>query len=77
MKYKLYFHPRNRGYQNTKYIGLYRDKAIRAIGKVTGIIDVKYNENTNEFVLYEEIMGRHSKDLKDQIRLITKESNTK
>lgn len=75
LKYRLYFHPQDRGYQNTKYIGLYQNKAIRAIGEISAIVDVRYDENSEDFVFYKDIMGSSTIELKDQIKRITIESN--
>ncbi|SIS41553.1 hypothetical protein [Salimicrobium flavidum] len=77
MKYKLYFHPKNRGYQNAKYIGLYQDKAIRAIGEVSGIVDLQYDESNDDFIYYKDVKGKSTQEIKNQIKDITKESKTK
>ncbi|WP_147803878.1 hypothetical protein [Alkalicoccus halolimnae] len=77
IKHKIYFHPQDRGYQNTKYIGLYKDKAIRAIGKITGIVDAQYDENSQDFASYEDILGSSTKTRKDQIKQIILESKAK
>ncbi|WP_121616347.1 hypothetical protein [Virgibacillus halodenitrificans] len=77
VKHKLYFHPQERGYQNTRYIGLYRSKAIQAIGEISNIIDVKYDEKSDDFVSYKDITGRSNQDIKDRIKEVTKESKNK
>ncbi|MFC2949210.1 hypothetical protein [Virgibacillus sediminis] len=77
VKYKLYFHPMKRGYQNAKYIGLYQDKAIRAIGEISGIVDMQYDEESDDFVFYKDIKGKSTQQTKDHIKEITKVSKTK
>ena len=37
----LYYHESTRGYSGHQYIGLYKEKAVRAIGKIVAIVDAK------------------------------------
>jgi hypothetical protein len=39
LKYKLYYDPASRGYSEHGYLGLYKDKAIRAVGKIINIVE--------------------------------------
>jgi hypothetical protein len=39
LKYKLYYDPATRGYSEHGYLGLYKDKAIRAVGKIITIVE--------------------------------------
>lgn len=77
LHYGLYFHPKDRGYQNTKYIGLYNNKAVRAIGEVDCIIDVKYNPDLDEFDYIDSIHGEFTKELMEKIKEFTKEAKKK
>ncbi|PTH22474.1 hypothetical protein BU608_10970, partial [Staphylococcus auricularis] len=49
IKHNIYFHPaEKRGYsfKPIEYIGLYKDKAIKAIGKVDKVIVTEINEGS-------------------------------
>jgi hypothetical protein len=39
IKYKLYYDPAARGYSEHGYLGLYKDKAIRAVGRIVNIVE--------------------------------------
>lgn len=57
LKYNVYYMPSKRGYQNHRYIGLYKGKVIRAIGKITAIADIVYNKENDNFVEVNEQFG--------------------
>jgi hypothetical protein len=57
LKYKVYYNPSDRGYQNTKYLGLYKNKSIKAIGEITTIYDARFNDETMEAEIVEVIKG--------------------
>lgn len=42
LKFKLYYDPQSRGFSEHGYIGLYKQKAIRAIGRLVNIIEADY-----------------------------------
>lgn len=44
LKFKLYYDPQSRGFSEHGYIGLYKQKAIRAIGRLENIIEANYIE---------------------------------
>ncbi|SHG37593.1 hypothetical protein [Ornithinibacillus halophilus] len=77
LEYRLYFHPRDRGYQNTRYLGLYQNKSIRAIGEVCCVVDVEYDERNDEFLLFDIIEGQPTENLEDNIRKLTLEAKEK
>lgn len=39
LKYKLYYDPAVRGYSEHGYLGLYKDKMIKAVGKIINIVE--------------------------------------
>lgn len=43
LEYSIYYAPKERGFQQHKYLGLYKDKAVRAIGEVIGFADYNYD----------------------------------
>lgn len=57
MKNNVYYAPSERGYQNYRYLGLYKDKAVRGIGEVISSADVRYSFDTDELIIEEVQMG--------------------
>ena len=53
LKYNIYYAPRERGYQKHNYIALYKDKAVRAIGKIQNIVAADYDYATGKLQLNE------------------------
>lgn len=41
-KFKLYYDPQSRGFSEHGYIGLYKQKSIRAVGRLVNIIEADY-----------------------------------
>lgn len=67
----VYYHGQERGYSAHKYIGLYKDKAVKAIGEITGIFEahVVNKDNITNFktvtgLFDETIEGRIKKSIK-------------
>ena len=69
IKHKVYYAPATRGYQDTKYLGLYKNKAIRAIGEIVTIYDAKYISDEEKVVVSEVVKG----NLDDQVIEMTKQ----
>ncbi|MGT0202502.1 hypothetical protein ACVNPX_10370 [Staphylococcus aureus] len=46
LKHNIYFHPAEEVTVSSRYIGLYKDKAIKAIGKVDKVIVTEINESS-------------------------------
>lgn len=46
MKYNIYYDDKSRGYSPHDYLGLYTDKSVRAIGKITKVVQAQYNDET-------------------------------
>ena len=53
IKYDLYYMPADRGYRSHKYLGIYNDKCIRAIGEVDKISVIECDKNTGEVKITE------------------------
>jgi len=74
LKYNIYYNPADRGYQNTKYIGLYKNKAVRAIGECSCIADAKYNIVEDKLEVIDELQGVLSEEQKEIIKKVTVEA---
>jgi len=53
----IYYAPMSRNYSKHGYIGLYRDKSIRAIGKLTKVVQADYDFQKNKFIKLISIEG--------------------
>lgn len=45
LQYNLYYMPEDRGYRSHKYLGIYKNKCIRAIGKIKKITCINADKN--------------------------------
>lgn len=45
----IYYNPVDRGYQKTKYLGLYNKKGVKAIGEIICVVDAKYDIRNKKF----------------------------
>ncbi len=77
LQYSMYYQPQDRGYQSTKYIGLYRNKKVNAIGEITCIVDAHYDINNNKCVIDEIIEGQPPADFETTIADTYTESHAK
>jgi hypothetical protein len=57
LKYNIYYASRDRSYQNHKYLGLYKDKAVRAIGEVISSVDISYDLKSDALEILETQLG--------------------
>ncbi|GAA0469425.1 hypothetical protein [Alkalibacillus silvisoli] len=73
-QYNLYFNPKSRGYQNSKYIGLYKNKAVRAIGEPTTIVDTRYDPEADELEIISVINGHITEEMKERIKAVNLEA---
>ena len=55
-KYGVYYQPVNRGYREHKYLGLYKDKAVRAIGELIVVCTISY-DNDKLNIHYENVLN--------------------
>lgn len=63
---KLYYDNMDRGFRGHTYLGLYKDKAVRAIGKITAIINVNTVDGKRH---YQAEKGIRDEDITDEIKL--------
>lgn len=59
-KYNLYYAPRSRGYSDHAYLGVYAQKSIQGIGKISNIIEADLTENGDLKIL------NHTADITQQ-----------
>lgn len=50
-KYGIYFHPRDRGYSPHAFVGCYKKKSVRAIGRLLGIVDAELDLETDSLTI--------------------------
>lgn len=48
MEFGVYYDPVDRGFSNHSYLGLYKNKSVRGIGKLTKIVHAEYDKYTDE-----------------------------
>ena len=72
--YSIYFQPSDRGYASHTYIGMYRDKAVRVIGKVTAVFDVSY---AGEQFTKDRVAGEDTDRFDERLRSIILEAQDK
>mgnify|MGYP003591230702 CR=1 FL=1 len=77
MTHSLYYAPSDRGYQNSKYLGLYKDKAIRGIGEITCIVDATYKYESDKLIVERTLLGEIGKREEDTIKKVIVESKEK
>ncbi len=73
----IYYHPSERGYRKTKYIGLYKNKAVRAIGELICSVDASYNEGTDTINLISTQYGKISNDMINSLKKVIREAKEK
>lgn len=77
MENSIYYAPSDRGYQKYKYLGLYKDKAIRGIGEVICSADIWYDVPNDELTIKEVKLGRISEDQKETVKKVILEAKDK
>lgn len=50
-KYGIYYDLADRGYRKHRYLGLYTDKSVRAIGEVVNIVQAEYDFGNNQLTI--------------------------
>lgn len=53
----IYFAPTSRGFSPHTYMGLYKQKAIRGIGKLTNVVSANYDLETQSFIFAKSVSG--------------------
>lgn len=77
MENNIYHAPRERGYQNHKYLGLYKDKAVRGIGEVISSADTSYNFDNKELSIKEIQFGVITDEQKAIVKKVIIEAREK
>ena len=77
MEHSIYYAPSDRGYQNYKYLGLYKDKAIRGIGEVVCSVDANYNFKSGELDVEKTQLGKFTKENENTIKKVIVEAKGK
>ena len=69
----VYYHGQERGYSAHKYIGLYKDKAVKAIGKITGIFEA-HVFNKDNITNFKTVTGLFDETIESRIKKSIKKS---
>lgn len=77
MQYGIYYAPSDRGYQNYKYLGLYKNKAVRGIGEVISSADIFYNWDNGELNIKEIQFGAITPEKKEIAKKVIIQSKEK
>lgn len=70
MMYGMYYAPSDRGYQKHKYLGLYKDKAVRGIGEVISIADISFDWNSHELTIENILLGEIKNEQKESVKKV-------
>jgi hypothetical protein len=76
LKYNLYYDPSSKGYQNHKYIGIYNNKAVRGIGEIICIVDVEYDDTTDDLKVISSQFGVLTDEQKKVLKKVIKEAQS-
>jgi hypothetical protein len=74
LKYNLYYDPSSKGYQNHKYIGIYTNKAVRGIGEIICIVDVEYENTTDDLKVISSQLGALTNEQEIVLKEVIKEA---
>lgn len=58
MTHNVYYAPSDRGFRSHAYLGLYKNKSVRGVGKITNIIDAEYDKSSKIFNVLNYKKGR-------------------
>ncbi|MDM8533925.1 hypothetical protein QUF55_04380 [Clostridiaceae bacterium HSG29] len=62
----LYYDPKSRGYSDHKYIALYKEKAIKAIGEIYDIVEAELIDNKLKIITHKkEISDKQVENIKE------------
>ena len=71
----LYYCPASWGYQKCKYLGLYKQKAVRNIGEIIATAEVTAKNNDIDKLEFSAIDGTLSKDMKENAKKAFQEAS--
>lgn len=77
MENSIYYATCERGYQKYKYLGLYKDKAVRGIGEVIGSADILYDFSKDEITVLNVQLGKISEVQKETVKNVVLEAQYK
>lgn len=77
LKNNIYYNPIDRGYKSTKYIGLYKNKAVRAIGETICCVDASYDIYTDSIKIIEVQYGILSDQMRDTLKKVINDARGK
>lgn len=77
LQYNIYYAPKERGYQNHTYIGLYRRKVIQAVGEIVCVVDANYDKEQGEVVVDNIVSGEITDEQKESIKHVVLEAKEK
>lgn len=77
MNFHVYYDRRVNPYQPHSYIGLYKDKAVRGIGKITCIADIDYNRVTYSLIKASILEGTLSQQMEFLLMKVIKDAKQK
>ena len=72
-KYGMYFQPSDRGYTNHRYLGVYKEKAVRVIWEIDSVFDISYIDGVLRKDL---IQGRSTDDYDEKIVHMIQDAKT-
>ena len=71
-KWDVYYHPADRGYTQHEYVGIYKDKAVRYIGKISSIVDYVANPSGENII----VAGQYDADCAKRVAGIIQDTKT-
>ncbi|MGI2201963.1 hypothetical protein [Shewanella baltica] len=57
MQFGVYYDPIERGFASHEYLGLYKNKSIRGVGRVKKIVHAEYDKETKDFAIVKVLKG--------------------
>lgn len=69
IEFKLYYDPAHRSFSRATHIGIYNNKAVKAIGRISNVVTADYDEEKEELKIIHQDTET-SQDQKERIRLI-------
>jgi hypothetical protein len=73
LMHRIYFQPSDRGYTNHAFVGIYSQKAVRAILEIKSVFDVELEEGNLE---KQRVEGENTSTYDDSIRAIIADAKT-
>lgn len=70
LQYNIYYAPSDRGYQKHLYLGLYKNKAVRAVGKLISSADIRYDQKNDKIEINETQLGTITDNQKMDVKKV-------